>query len=342
MDQSSAIALSICMPVYNCAEFVEEALDAILRQGSEAVEIVVYDGGSTDSTQDVVLRIAARSPQVRYHRAGARGGIDADLAGCVSLARGRYCWLFSGDDVTRPGALVQALAVIEGGHDVYLCEHTLCDRAMRKVADYPVMRPNVCCEAELSDAGERLLWFGRAVNTEGFFSFMSGIIVRRDTWLAGRLIDEFDGSCWAHVARLFELSRRGLRACYVAQVWLDKRGENDSFCTHGIVRRYALAIDGFANIAEHFFGAQSKEAFHIRRTLRHEFDLGMLLNAKLLTAENPRVESRELLDRLVGRAYCDPDLRSLLVRLAYRWAPAWLLRVSRWERRLRRRLRQSG
>ena len=46
----SDIILSVCIPVYNCGKFLTEALESILSQAHDAIEVVVYDGGSTDDT----------------------------------------------------------------------------------------------------------------------------------------------------------------------------------------------------------------------------------------------------------------------------------------------------
>ena len=319
--------ISICIPVYNCGAYLGEALDSILPQADDRVEVVIYDGGSTDNTTDVVRPYLAAAPHLRYHRGAARGGIDADMAKCVALASGEYCWLFSGDDVMRPGALPRAIDTIRSGHDVYVCQHTLCDIAMTVSREYPVLKPNRALTAELSDAGARREWFRRAANSEAFFSFMSGLVVRRAKWLEGRLIPEFDGSCWAHVARLFELIEGGLSASYVAEIWLDQRGDNDSFREKGIVDRVRLAIEGFNRIADRFFSHESVEAFHVRRVLRNEFSLKGFCYLKLLTSQGSFRSQRALLDRMVEEAYSDRTPETAVKKTIYRWAPPWAIRV---------------
>ena len=46
--------LSICIPTYNFGEFIGQALESLQRQYRPGVEVVILDGGSTDSTADVV------------------------------------------------------------------------------------------------------------------------------------------------------------------------------------------------------------------------------------------------------------------------------------------------
>jgi abequosyltransferase len=221
------------------------------------------------------------------------------------------------------------LAWIETGHDLYICEHTLCDKEMHFKSDYPVLHPNQPFSANLADRDSREEWFKRAVSTEAFFSFMSSLIIRREKWLSGRLSEEFDGSCWGHVARFFKLIPDGFLVSYVAEVWLDQRGGNDSFRGSGIVKRYSLAIDGFDRINRRFFSIDSVEAFQIRRVIRFEFDLKMFLDAKLLCAENPSRENKAMLDGLVRKTYCDPSLRLALLKGVYWTTPVWSLRLVR-------------
>jgi abequosyltransferase len=321
--------LSVCVPVYNCAEFLGQALDSVLSQIDERVELVVYDGGSRDSTPDLMRSYASRWPSLRYYRSDRRGGIDADLSRCVELAKGEYCWLFSGDDVMRPGAIARALDAIGSAKDVYVCAHTLCKRNMEFTQEYPPFSPDVYLEADWSEEKSRQRWFNHAVTTEAFFSFMSSLLVRRDKWMGSPMPDEFIGSCWGHVARLFGSANSGLTVCYVGEIWLDKRGGNDSFIDKGIVNRFRIAIEGYHNIANIYFGKKSMEAFHIRRVIRNEFGLGMFLSAKLLCKNIPEQENKILLDYLVMKTYSDFSLCNYSHILLYRAIPVRLYELAR-------------
>lgn len=323
------IKLSICIPVYNCAEFLGQALDSILPQTKELIEVIVYDGGSTDATPALLDTYVKAWPNLQYQRGAHRGGIDADMAKCASFAQGEYIWLFSGDDVMRPGSVKRALEWIDKGDDVYLCEHTICDREMVMLRAHPTMLPNQNTCVDFSNPTLRLEWFQRALTTEAFFSFISSLMVRREKWQSGRLIEEFNGSCWGHVARLFGLMASGLTVCYVAEVWLDQRGENDSFADKGIVNRYRIAIDGYHRLADHFFGHESIEAYHIRRVIRNEFTLSVFLHAKIQCMKNPTRENRQLLDTLFKMAYSDNSLEVTMTRYAYLIRPYWLLTAAK-------------
>lgn len=324
------IKLTICIPVYNCAEFVGQALDSILPQIKEGIEVVIYDGGSTDETPALMEDYVKAWANLHYHRGSVRGGIDADMVTCVGFAQGEYCWLFSGDDVMRPGAVERALEWIERGHDIYICKHTICSKAMVVSHVHPVLQPDRTFTANFANSNERLEWFRRAVTTEAFFSFISGLIVRREKWQDGELPEAFNKSCWGHVARFFGLVASGLTVCYVAEVWLDRRGENDSFVDQGVVNRFRIAIEGYHRLADSFFGHESMEAFHIRRVIRNEFKFKSFLFAKMQCKSKPEIEDSLLLDKLVQMTFCDKSLSGHLTRFGYSVIPYRLFVATRY------------
>jgi abequosyltransferase len=308
-------------------------LDSVCGQFSsacDAIEVLVVDGASNDNTPAIVNDHAARGTQLRYVRLPRRGGIDADLAECLRLARGKYCWLFSGDDMMRDGALKRALDWLRQGHDVYLSKHSSCDLHMKMLREYPVFSTNSIRIAELSNPEQRVAYLRAGVTTEAVFSFMSGLIVRRDKWFSVDDPREFMGSCWGHVARLLTVAQRQLSVCYVGEIWVDKRGDNDSFLNRGHVYRLGITVDGYQRIANHFFGSASPEAAQIRRMVGNEYTLPVWLSAKCRTYEEPEIESRTELDRLVRTCYSDADVKSYLIRAAYVLTPVHAFRMLRW------------
>lgn len=310
--------LSISIPIYNFAKFIPETLDSIFaNEGVEDVEVIVVDGASTDNTPEVMAPYLAAHPNLQYVRLPQKGGIDRDMAHCVEPATGDYVWLFSGDDWMLPGAILKVKERIRSGLDLYLCQHqeTLVDKSL---SAWPVMADAREATWTLSDPEQRRNYFAGAVNTEAFYSFMGSLIVKRATWNSMPLDERFVGTCFAHSARLMALMPKGLTVQFIPETWLRRRPDNDSFMSGGMVKRFAIGIEGFRKISDALFGHDSIEAFHVRRAVRAEFGLWMLVYGKYMTWLNPETESRELMDRLVKTAYCEPTWDNLKVRLKYR------------------------
>jgi len=328
VEDPSGVRLTVCIPVFNFGDVLGETLDSILPQAGAGVEVLVVDGASTDDTGSVIAARTSAWPQLRYVRLEQRGGIDGDLATAVSIARGEYCWLFSGDDIMRPGALGRALERLQANHDVYICRHTVCDREMRFLREYPVFQEERERVVQLGVQAEREQWMAAALNTEALFSFMSGLIVRRAKWLSADPPAQFVGSCWAHVARLLALAPAGLSVCYVAETWLDRRGDNDSFRDRGVVNRFRIAVDGYLAIAGYYFGQVSPEIEHVRRFLRTELSLASFFFARERVLEN-RNEDRGELDRLFRVCYAGMGFRGRLYGMFYSTFPVAAYRALR-------------
>ena len=61
--------LSLIIPTYNCAEYIDETLALILSELPGNCELILVDDGSTDSTPDILKKYAGRAaPGVRKAR----------------------------------------------------------------------------------------------------------------------------------------------------------------------------------------------------------------------------------------------------------------------------------
>ena len=103
--------VSIVMPVWNAARFLERTLDSALKQTFDDFEVVCTDDGSTDGSLDILRAYARRDPRIRA--IGARhAGACATLNRCLDEARGQYVAFLDNDDWLHPKALQTAYGVI--------------------------------------------------------------------------------------------------------------------------------------------------------------------------------------------------------------------------------------
>jgi abequosyltransferase len=310
---SMSIKLSICMPTFNFGKFIGETLDSIIPQLTDQIEIVILDGGSTDNTHEIVQAYQKTCPQIQYFRQTARGGIDLDMHLSVENAQGEYCWLFSSDDIMRPGAIHKILTEIAEGIDVYLCDFTICEYDCKTpIFEHYILKNRTSAIFNLSDSLIRAKYFELAIETTAFFGFMSSLIIRRARWIETPAGEQFFGTCWSHAARILHMIPQGLQVKYLPLSLLLKRSYNDSFMDKGMVHRFSIAIDGFQKIVHSIFGEQSIEAFHITRVLKAEFPLRFFLVTKLSLRN--KLEKKRLLG-LFNKLYSDMRSKVLLMNL---------------------------
>jgi glycosyltransferase involved in cell wall biosynthesis len=99
--------VSVIVPCYNGAAFLEEALKSAMSQSYPHVEVIVVDDGSTDNSPE----IAQRFP-VRYIRQENRGLAGARNTG-IRESKGSYLVFLDADDRLRPEAIATGLRVLE-------------------------------------------------------------------------------------------------------------------------------------------------------------------------------------------------------------------------------------
>jgi glycosyltransferase involved in cell wall biosynthesis len=109
---NSAPQVSVCIPTYNHALVVGDALRSAMAQSYENLDILVVDNHSEDETRQVVADIAAGDLRVRYVRHAENLGMARNFSACISLAKGELVQILCADDVLDPGctaALADAL-----------------------------------------------------------------------------------------------------------------------------------------------------------------------------------------------------------------------------------------
>lgn len=189
--------LSICIATYNRAGFVAETLESILGQMAPGVELVVVDGNSPDSTREVIARVAARYPALRYYREEVNSGVDGDYDKAVGYAQGSYCWLMTDDDVLVPGAVSRVLAALETRPNLVVVNAEV--RNVDLTARLAIRRLAVQDDTDY-DASHNEDLFTRAA---AYLSFIGGVVIRRELWLA-RDRKSYYGTLFIHVGVIFQ------------------------------------------------------------------------------------------------------------------------------------------
>ena len=112
--------VSIGLPVYNGARYLQDAIETLLAQSYEDFELVISDNGSTDETEEICRRYAARDPRVRYYRESVNRGAAWNYRRTFELGRGDYFRWTAHDDTCSPGHLHACVDALDAGPGVVL------------------------------------------------------------------------------------------------------------------------------------------------------------------------------------------------------------------------------
>ena len=111
--------VSVVVPSFNNASFIEATMDSILAQTFEDFELVVADHSSSDGTWELLQRYAA-DPRVRLLRTEAGGGAPRNWERVTAEARGELVKLVCGDDIIYPDCLRDQVAAMDANPSVVL------------------------------------------------------------------------------------------------------------------------------------------------------------------------------------------------------------------------------
>lgn len=108
--------VSICIPVYNGADFISDAIVSAISQTYTNIEIIVIDNKSTDCTVDIVRSF--QDDRIRLVLNETNVGAVANFNKCLKEATGKYVKLLLADDLIYPECVEKQVSVLElPGHE---------------------------------------------------------------------------------------------------------------------------------------------------------------------------------------------------------------------------------
>lgn len=106
------ILISVVLPVYNVAAYLERCIESIVNQTYRNLEILLIDDGSTDESQEICRKWAEKDSRIRHIRKENQGLGMARNTG-MELSSGKYICFFDSDDYVALDALEQCCALAE-------------------------------------------------------------------------------------------------------------------------------------------------------------------------------------------------------------------------------------
>jgi glycosyltransferase involved in cell wall biosynthesis len=114
--------VSIGLPVYNGAEYLESAVDALLAQTFDDFELIISDNASSDDTEGVCRDLVRRDERIRYVRQPTNLGAANNFNVVVELAHAPFFKWASHDDLVDPTFLEVCMdAFADAPSDILLC-----------------------------------------------------------------------------------------------------------------------------------------------------------------------------------------------------------------------------
>lgn len=101
----SNVLISVIMPAYNAAKFIEQAIESVLIQTFKNFDLIVIDDCSTDNTYDLIKRIAETDNRVRVYRNEKNSGVSYTRNYGISLSNAEWIAFLDSDDMWKEDKL---------------------------------------------------------------------------------------------------------------------------------------------------------------------------------------------------------------------------------------------
>lgn len=120
---STEQVISVVIPVYNVASYLREALDSVINQTYEELEIIVVDDGSTDGSGSICDEYKLDPRVIVIHQ--SNGGLSTARNVGLDHATGEYISFLDPDDAWHPSFIEKLLsAITRNDVDIAVCRYT--------------------------------------------------------------------------------------------------------------------------------------------------------------------------------------------------------------------------
>lgn len=115
---SNTKKVSIILPVYNAEAYLHKAIDSVLGQTYENLELIISDNCSTDRTYEICSEYASKDKRIRLSKNERNIGPGLNFNKCIELCTGEYIELFGHDDWFEPTCIEKLATVLDTNSNV--------------------------------------------------------------------------------------------------------------------------------------------------------------------------------------------------------------------------------
>lgn len=116
------VFFSIVTPVFNCSEYLEEAVYSVINQTFSNWELIIIDDGSTDTSLSLAKNMELKDSRIRVlqHSLGVNRGVSASRNLGMNSAKGKWIALLDADDTWVMHKLEKEYSVISDNEGLVL------------------------------------------------------------------------------------------------------------------------------------------------------------------------------------------------------------------------------
>lgn len=284
--------VTIGVPVYNGARYLERAIASIQAQSFADFELLIADNASTDATAEICKRLAAQDGRIRVIRHTVNIGAPRNWNCLVHEARGKYFKWATANDVCAPTLLERCVAALEADAEAVL-SYGLTRLTDEEGRELEIYRGDI--DVQMPRPSDRFAAVCRGMNLNNAMCGLIRTDVLRRTGL-DRLYPSGD------MALMSELALHG-RLTLLPEVLLDRRQSTGTFTS---------MLDPLQ--IQRMYDPQATRPMRLIRWRRHVDNLACIARAPLRLGDRLRAWGIALRLLISDRLHLWQELRRLFVR----------------------------
>lgn len=135
--------ISVLMPVFNMAPYIEESICSILTQTYTDFELLIMDDGSTDGTLDIIRKFDDRRIKLITHSSNI--GLIETLNQGIDLCTGEYIARMDGDDIALPHRFERQVNYMDIHQDCGVCGSQVYLLGLDAITTKPLHHEEIRC-----------------------------------------------------------------------------------------------------------------------------------------------------------------------------------------------------
>lgn len=113
--------VSVIMPIYNGAAYMEESIRSVLSQSYKNIELLICNDASTDTTAEIIERLMGEDSRIKTIRNEVNSGIAISRNNLLDRIKGKYFITQDCDDNMLPGKVAKQVAYMEAHPECGMC-----------------------------------------------------------------------------------------------------------------------------------------------------------------------------------------------------------------------------
>jgi len=176
--------LSVCIPTFNSAEYIKDAIESILTQTFNNFELIIVDNNSTDNTEEIVKTF--HDERISYYKNALNYGALENLNKCLTYAKGNFIKFLCADDVLLKYTIEKQYQALNDLKNVGIvtCDIIVTDRYLNEEARFNYF-PGLAKGKDVADSCLN--------NLSNYIGGPSSIMIRKD--IIGETKFDFNHKC---------------------------------------------------------------------------------------------------------------------------------------------------